>query len=226
MEENQKNLFTMQDVWDEKDKNTPSDPTKTYDPQHFWDDYGEKFYNSHSKREMFQFGLNGNNPVAWLIFKMKSLKLDTVLEAGCGFARLAPFVIDGGAAKEYHGIDFSEKVLKASELYLKDYANINHVHLQKGTAKRMPFSNASIDCVFSSEVLTHMTRAKANHCIREFARVASKYVIVVERYVFTGEHPYPHMWSHNLISLAENAGLSVIESKMIGAGMCAVICEV
>jgi len=216
----------MQDVWGEKDKNEPADTTKRYDPQYFWDDYGEKFYKSHEKREMFQFGLHGNNPVAWLIFKLGTMKIDTVLEAGCGFGRLAPFILDSNAAKEYYGVDFSDPILKGSEDYLKDYIHKDHIHLQKSSAKHMPFDGKSMDCVISSELLMHMTRTKADHCLREFQRIAKKYVVMVERFVYPGEHPYPHIWSHNWVHLANNMGLTIIESKLVANGMMATICKV
>ena len=220
------NLFTIDDVWNEKDKNTPADCTKVYDPQHFWDNFGEKYYKAHEKREMFQFGLAGNNPVAWLIFKMAQLKVDTVLEAGCGFGRLAPFIIDSNAAKEYYGVDFSDKILECNVEYLKEYAHKDHVHLQKASAKKMPFSNNSMDCVFTSELLSHMSRTKAEHCLREMIRVASKYVVIIERYVYTEEHPYPHLWSHDWMHILGNLGLTVLESKMIENGLQANICKV
>lgn len=225
--ENQKpKLFTIQDIWNERDKNEPIDPRKKYDPQFFWDDYGESYYKAHEKREQIQFGLGGNNPVAWLIFKLISLKVDTVLEAGCGFGRLAPFILDGKAAKEYHGIDFSEKILECHKLYLKDYIYKDHVHFQKASAKHVPFSDGSIDCVITNELLMHMTRTKADHCIREFRRVAQKNIILIERFVYAGEHPYPHVWSHDWIRLASSIGLTALESKIIGNGIMGTIFKV
>lgn len=226
MAENQINFFTIEDVWNEKDKSLPADCTKIYDPQLFWDNFGDRYYKSHEKREHMQFGLNGNNPVAWLIFKLESLKIDTLLEPGCGFARLAPFILDANAAKEYYGVDFSEKILSCSETYLKDYSKREKIHLQYSSAKKMPFPDKSMDVVMCSELLTHMTFAKANICIREFARIAKKYVIVLERFVYDGEHPYPYIWSHNLIELFKNSGLTILESKMIGNGIMASILEV
>ena len=220
------NLFTMDDIWNEKDKNEPADCTKTYDPQYFWDNFGEKYFQAHEKREMFQFGLNGNNPVAWLIFKLRLLKIDTVLEVGCGFGRLAPFIIDSEAAKEYHGIDISEKILECHKEYMKDYPKKDHVHMQKASARKMPFSDNSMDCVISSETLSYMNRTKAEHCLREMIRVASKYVVLIERFVYNEEHPYPHMWSHDWLHMLSNVGLTPIESKMIGNGLQASICRI
>ena len=224
-------FFMVEDIWNEKDKQIPINPSKIYDPQKFWDGYGERFYKEHSKREHFQNGVNLNNPVAWLIFKMKALGISTVLEAGCGFGRLAPFIIDAEAAKEYFGVDFSEKILECHKKYIpsegeKAYKFIDHVHFKKASAKHMPFSNASMDCVICSELLQHMSRTKADHTLREMKRISRKYVIAIERFVFEGERPQPHMWSHNTVALASNMGLKVIESKVIGNGLIATICEV
>ena len=230
-EANQQSFFMVEDIWNEKDKQEPINPSKIYDPQKFWDGYGERYFKAHTKREHFQNGLGENNPVAWLIFKMKALNISTVLEAGCGFGRLAPFIIDGDGAKEYYGVDFSEKILDCHKKYMptegeKSYAHVDHVHLQKASAKRMPFSNASMDCVMSCELLQHMTRTKADHTLREMKRISRKYVIAIERFVFEGERPQPHLWSHNIPSIASNMGLKVIESKVIGNGTIATICEV
>lgn len=224
--ENQINFFTIQDIFNERDKNEPIDPTKVYDPLHFWEDYGENYFKSFEKREQFQFGLNGNNPVAWLAFKLKSLNAEKVLEAGCGFGRLAPFIIDAEAAKEYVGVDFSSKILKCHEAYLKNYVHMDKVSFKEASAKRMPFPNKSFDVVLCSELLMHMTRTKADHCLREFRRLSKKYIIIVERYVYQKEHPYPHIWSHNLPDLIDNLGFIVLESKLVGNGMIGVICKI
>jgi len=226
MEENQKNLFTIEDVWAERDNNQPSDPKKKYDPQYFWDNYGERYFKSFDKREKFQFGLTGQNPVAWLIFKLEKLQPGSILEAGCGFARLAPFLIDANIVSEYWGIDFSDKIMKSSEDYLRDYAKKDRVHLQNASAKKMPFSNQSFDIVMTNELLMHMSSTKVDHCLREFRRIARKYIVLVERFVYPGEKPYPHIMSHDLMGLCGNVGLTVLESKLIGSGQIAIILKV
>jgi len=238
--ENQINFFTIDDLWNERDKSIPVDPTKVYDPLHFWDGYGERYYKQHEKREMFQFGLNNNNPVAWMVFKMKQLGIEKVLEAGCGFGRLAPFLIDGGAAKEYYGIDFSSKILEFWKDYLhakecddkcpkdckKQYTYLDKIHFENASAKNMPYEKKSMDAVITSELLTHMTSTKVDHCLREFRRIAKKYIILTERHVYPGEHPYPHIWSNDIPKLVYNLGFTVLESKFIGNGMVGIIARV
>lgn len=226
MEENQKNLFTIEDIWAERDKNIPSNSTKKYDPQAFWDDYGDRYFKSFDKREKFQFGLTGQNPVAWLIFKLEALQPGSILEAGCGFGRLAPFLIDANIVSEYWGVDFSDKILKCAEEYLKDYHKKDRIHLQNASAKHMPYSDESFDIVMTNELLMHMTSTKVDHCLREFRRIARKYIVLVERFVYVGEHPYPHIWSHDIMKLAGNIGLTCLESKLIGSGQLATIFKV
>ena len=228
MTENQGNLFTIEDIWGERDKSVPADPQKTYDPLYFWDNFGENYYKSFGKKEQFQFGLDGNNPVSWLIFKLELLKAENILEAGCGFGRLAPFLIDSNAVKEYNGVDFSVKILKFAEAYLKDYPKdkMDRIKFHHASAKRMPFENKSIDVVLSSELLMHMTYTKVDHCLREFRRIAKKNIILIERFVFDGEHPYPHIWSHDLPKLVGDLGFTTLECKFVGNGMIGMILKV
>ena len=106
-------LFTFRDIWDENDKQIPIDPTRRYVPEFFWNDLGDRFLKTfRNEREM-------QANVGWVIQKLKYLKPETVLEIGCSFGRLAPFLIQGEACKEYVGIDIAQSQIASSNTYLK-----------------------------------------------------------------------------------------------------------
>lgn len=220
--ENQIQFFTIQDVWDEQDKQIPIDCTKIYDPLHFWEDYGEKYFNLFSSRDA-RIRLDIQRNVGWLIHKVNLLKIDSVLDAGCGFNRIAPFLLDSNSAKEITGIDISPKQLAQTELYLAEYPKKDKIKTLVASAKHLPFLDDSFDLVISSECLQHIHLPSVQYAIRELRRVSKKYVILIERFVYDGEHPQPHIWSHNYMKLAGDAGYKVLESKLIGNGILGVI---
>lgn len=215
--ENQVNFFTVQDMWDEMDKQIPIDCTKVYDPLLFWEDFGDKYFKSFKKMPDIQRNL------AWSLHKLGILKVDTLLDVGCGFCRLDPFFIDGNAVKEITAVDFSPKQLACAEEYLKEFPKKDKIHIINASVKKLSFENNSFDCVYASEVLQHIPPQGIYTAIREMARVAKKYVVMVERFVYDGEHPQPHLWSHNYTKLGSECGLKLVESKLIGNGILGMI---
>ena len=107
--ENQVNLFTINDIWEESDKQIPLDCTKTYDPLHFWEDYGERYFNGFKNMNEIQ------RNVPWIIHKLTSLKVEKLLDVGCGFCRIEPFLTDSDAVKEITALDFSTKQIESAE---------------------------------------------------------------------------------------------------------------
>lgn len=215
--ENQIRLFTVQDLWDERDKQTPVDLTKKYDPLHFWDDYGDRYAKGFDKPQEVQ------RNVAWIVFRMKSLGVESLLDVGCGFGRLEPFLIDGEAVKKITAIDISQKQLDSANKYLENYPQKDKITFVKESIKRTSFEANSFDCILSSECLMHQTYNKANLGIREMQRLTKKYIILVERFVYNGEHLYPHIWSHDYFKLVSNCGLTILENKAIGGGFIGMI---
>ncbi len=223
MEQNQKNqtdnknLFTIEDVYESQDKNEPIDLTKQYDPLYFWDNCGDKFFKSYKKSQDL------NKYIGWLVSRIKSLKVDTLLDAGCGFARIAPFLIDSEAVKEINAIDISQKQLDSAKDYLKNYSKADKIKLEKRSLKWSNVAPYTYDCTMSVECMQHLPLTSVRYAIRQLQKVSKKYVVIVERFLYDGEHPLPHLWSHNYIKLATDIGLKVLEAKFIDAGVIAIV---
>jgi SAM-dependent methyltransferase len=215
--ENQKELFTIDDYLNEVNKIDIIDPTKKYDPLHFWDGFGDLYRKSLKRPQDIR------KHSEWVIFKLLKLKVDTILDAGCGFCRLEPFLLDSGAAKEITAIDISQKQLDSSNEYLKDYPKLDKIIRKKLSIKNSKLPSDSFDCALSVECLSHMHLPTVRYALHEMKRIAKKYVVLVERYVFTEEHPQPHIWSHDYVKLCGDMGLKVLEAKMINNGVVGVI---
>lgn len=116
--------YLFEDILEAQKNQGRGVPLKKYDPLIFWDGIGERWYQSFNRREKLA------SSVAWIIDRLKTLKVNNVLEVGCGFGRLAPFLLDGGAINEVHGVDISPKVLSSSIEYLTP-----NTHYQDDIAK-------------------------------------------------------------------------------------------
>ena len=221
MTDNQKNLFTIQDVIDEQDKQIMVDTSKVYDPKHFWDDYAELYFKG------MRTIVDVQKHAAWLTQRLKTFNIDHLLDVGCGFCRLEPFLIDSEAVKRITAVDISDKMLKiATDTYLKGkvgeelkpYPHMDKITIQNASVKALPFERDSFDCIMACELFSHLPFHKVNIGLRSMRQVTKEYVVLVERYVFPEEHPYPHVWSHDYVKLAGDCGFVVLEAKMIGNG--------
>lgn len=203
----------MQDIYDHMDKQEPIDFTKVYDPLRFWDDYGDKYYKDHKKPEEFM------KYVPYLLNHLKVLKVDTLYNAGCGFCRIEPFLLEGKVVKKITSVDISQKQLDAAEEYLKDSEFRENIDIKKQTVKWSKFPHDNWDCTLSVECLQHLPPPTVYLAIKQLVDVAKKYIIIVERFAFAGEHPAPHLWSHDYASLFVNKGVKLMESVNLGNGM-------
>ena len=86
--------------------------TKPYDPEKFWNDFGEDFYKAFTSQPILQANSG------WLIDKLKVLNVSTLLDVGCGFGRLLPFLLEAGVIKSANGVDISHSILKSATEYL------------------------------------------------------------------------------------------------------------
>ena len=85
---------------------------KIYDSKVFWDSMGERFYKAFDRPEKCGFGVD------FFVDRLKELQpVESVLDVGCGFGRLAPFLLQSKMTSRYTGIDISSNVLKSSEQY-------------------------------------------------------------------------------------------------------------
>jgi len=216
METNQK-LFTIKDVYKHNDTNEPMDITKEYDPLHFWEDFGEDYLKSFKNQKDI------TRHVVYITSRLKSLDINTLYDAGCGFARLAPFIIKSDAATEITSIDISQKQLDSANKYLEGFEKRDKIKLMKQSIKWSNTPANSYDCTMSVECLQHMKLSSARYAIRELVKLSKKYIIIVERFVCDGEHPLPNVWSHNYYKLIDELGVKILEYKLIDNGVVGIV---
>lgn len=215
--ENEIRYFTIQDIYDEHDKQQKADSTKVYDPLHFWDDYGDKYLKGFKKPQE----IARNAP--WVIHTLKMLGCKSLLDVGCGFCRLDPLLLDAGVVENITAIDISSKQLGSAHEYLGDYEKKDKITIQKASVKNLPFKDGEFDCVLSSECLQHLHLPSVRYALHHILRVASKYAIIIERFIYDGEHPKPHIWSHNYSKLLYDMGAKVIENQIVGNGIIGIV---
>lgn len=219
MEGNQVNLFTVKDFFEAQDKNEVVDIKKKYDPLYFWDDYGDKYLKSFKKsQEVSKFA-------PWLVSVMKGLNIKTLYDAGCGFCRLEPFLLKSGVVEEVTAIDISQKQLDSAEEYLKDFEKRDKITIKKQSIKWSNTPPNSYDCTMSVECMQHLHLPSVRYAVKELEKLTRRYVVIVERFLYDGEHPFPHLWSHNYHKLTTDIGLKILESRFIGNGVVAMVLE-
>lgn len=101
---------------------------------------------------------------------------DTVLETGSGTGQLCGALASNGRKPVL--LDLSLDNLKFSAKAF-DIAGLQGTFVQADILRFMPFSDSSIDCVFSHGVLEHFTEEEIQSIIDESARVARKAVVSV-----------------------------------------------
>ena len=86
---------------------------KPYCPKEFWESMGEKFYRAFDKPEKCSFG------VEFFLDRIKQFQpVASLLDVGCGFGRIGPFLLQANVIEKYTGIDISNKILKCADEYL------------------------------------------------------------------------------------------------------------
>lgn len=86
---------------------------KIYDPKEFWDSMGEKFYRAFDRPEKCGFGIE------FFIDRLKQFQpVQSLLDVGCGFGRVAPFLLQSKVIEKYVGVDIANSIIKCSEEYL------------------------------------------------------------------------------------------------------------
>ena len=132
-----------------------------------------------------------------------------VLDVGCGKGFLVKDLMLECPGLEAFGLDISLYALKSSEKEV-----IGRLHL--GTAEKMPFPDASFDCVLSLNTIHNFPRPRAVASMKEIQRLSSGRAFVqvdsyhtpeqktiFESWVLTAEfHDYPSGW----IKVFEEAG--------------------
>jgi len=213
MGEGKKSVFTFDDVMAVKDKSVSLDITKQYSALDFWESSAEYFCKSHAKREQFQAN------VGWLLQKLELLKPKSILDVGCGFGRTMTFVHDGlkeNAPETVVGVDFCQKMIEFASEYLKEYPHKEKIKIAMVDARSLPYKDDQFELLYTDSLFTHLKFSDAQKVANEMKRVANKYIITIERFVFDGEHPEPHVFSWDINKFFR---LRVLERKFIGQGI-------
>jgi ubiquinone/menaquinone biosynthesis C-methylase UbiE len=100
----------------------------------------------------------------------KKLKVNTVLDAGCGEGFTLDFLRKRKIGRKYTGIDFLDKAVKIGK---KVHPNVN---LQQASIYEIPFKDNSFDLVLCTEVLEHLENPK--DALKELFRVSREYVLL------------------------------------------------
>ncbi len=120
-----------------------------------------------------------NNPIQQFLINrfykkifslLKPLKVDTILDAGCGEGFTLVKIQRAKIGKRAQGIDNSATAIKLAK---KHYPNLL---IEKGSIYELPYKDSSFDLVVSTEVLEHLEDPEK--ALSEIKRVASKYVLL------------------------------------------------
>lgn len=105
-----------------------------------------------------------------LISLVKSLKPETILDAGCGEGFTMDTLSKNRIAERIEGVEYSkESIILGKKLF-------PNLTFRQGTVYKLPYKDNSFDLIICTEVLEHLEEsAKA---LREMLRVSKKYLIV------------------------------------------------
>ena len=101
---------------------------------------------------------------------VKNIKINTILDVGCGEGFTLNKFKKEGIGKTYKGIDYSnDAILIGKKLY-------PDLDLSQGNIYKLPFKNNSFDLVVCNEVLEHLENPEKG--IKELIRVSKKYILL------------------------------------------------
>jgi ubiquinone/menaquinone biosynthesis C-methylase UbiE len=126
-------------------------------------------YRKHkSKNPLKKFFINNffNNVFSFI----ENLKIDSVLDVGCGEGFTLKAIKQKGISNKLIGIDSS---MEAIALGKKENPSLD---LRVGDIYNLKFKDKSFDLVISTEVLEHLE--KPQDALRELARVSKKYILL------------------------------------------------
>lgn len=187
--------------------------TDEYIPKHFWTELGEVYLSMFDNKEE-EFKLN----LPPLIARLQHINPKSVLEVGCGFGRILPFVQQSfGGIEKLIGIEHSQTMLDNHSRYLKMFKDKIDPKYQMvlGDAKELPFEDNEFDVTYSHVCLTHIPAKDIPQVTSEIARVTKKWIVHLERFNFPYEHPSQHRWSHCLPECYPKDSWELWENVMI-----------
>jgi len=102
--------------------------------------------------------------------QLKPLKLDSILDVGCGEGITLFNFEKEGIGKKLYGIDYSDDALKIGKKIHP------HLNLRKGDIYDIKEKDNSFDLVMATEVLEHLEDPQK--ALKELIRVSKKYVML------------------------------------------------
>lgn len=211
------NEFTIGDLIKGVENKTKLNFTGEYIPEHFWDEYG-KFYIETFENGKIDDPQNMKSPVLnvpALLARVRDIKPKTVLEVGCGFGRILPYILSHvPSVEKIVGIEISQSMLDAAKGYFRDYAFMDKITLIKGKAQALPFKDKEFDLTYTHVCLTHIPAEDIPQVCKEISRVTKNWIIHIERFYYLWEHPNQHRWSHNLVPYYLDLGWKLWEGEI------------
>jgi ubiquinone/menaquinone biosynthesis C-methylase UbiE len=105
----------------------------------------------------------------------------TVLDLPCGTGRFTGEVAEAGY--EVVGSDIAAPMMRVALDKVRDVAGVRG--FVRADAEKLPFSDASVDCVMSIRFLLHVDRGVRVAVLREMARVARRWLVLDYRHKYS-----------------------------------------
>lgn len=101
---------------------------------------------------------------------IKPLRIETILDVGCGEGFSLQKLSELNMAEKLEGIDYSEEAIRVGKNLFP------HLSLKQGNIYHLPYKNNSFDLVISTEVLEHLDKPLQG--LNEILRVSKKNIIL------------------------------------------------
>lgn len=184
-----------------------------YNPESFWKQFGHVypmgfFHRTDEKKAGSPLELN----VEVILARLNIIKPKKVLEVGCGFGRILPYIaLFSPGLEEVVGVDFSPTMIDQTKTYFGKIRPelAKKIKVMVGDARELPFEDNQFDVVYTHVCLTHIPPKFISKVTKEISRVAKNWIIHVERFAYPYEHPNQHRWSHMLVPYYLDLGWEV-----------------
>ncbi len=111
-----------------------------------------------------------NNFLTVLIQTIKPLKIQTILDVGCGEGFTLAKLKDEHIGKSLEGIEYLDRAIELGKQHNPD------IKIKKGTIYNLPYKDNSFDLIICTEVLEHLE--DPGKALKELVRVTRKYCLL------------------------------------------------
>jgi 2-polyprenyl-3-methyl-5-hydroxy-6-metoxy-1,4-benzoquinol methylase len=126
-------------------------------------------YQKHtSKNPLKKFLINNFYNI--FLSQIKDLKIESILDVGCGEGITLSKLKENKIGRSHEGIDYSKEAVETAN---KEYPNL---HIFQGDIYNLKYKDNSFDLVICSEVLEHLENPQK--ALAEITRVSSKYILL------------------------------------------------